>query len=206
MKHNLPSHRKNAHNKPKGGKLSDHYVEADDEIVDNREILKIKAIADSTNTPDLGVQITTKGPNWLRKLRLYLENCQKPGWRSTEENKTNGGLYESFIQLRILAEEFYSGELENGLKCPVCLEPIDDLPSLRVFIEKKKENDFISVDATRVLHTIFVVDVSESYENTPTSMENAIVAEPKDNKLYIYICIIINYFIKILFFLALVQV
>ena len=92
------------------------------------------------------------------------------------------------------------------LKCPVCLEPIDDLPSLRVFIEKKKENDFISVDATRVLHTIFVVDVSESYENTPTSTENAIVAEPKDNKLYIYICIIINYFIKILFFLALVQV
>lgn len=157
--HNLPRHRKNAHNKPKGGKLSDHYVEADDEIVDRREFLKIKAIADSATEPDLGVQITTKGPeksssawktlcevlkkpDWLRNFRLYLENCQKPGGRSTEESKINAALYENFIQLRILAEEFYSGELANGLNCPVCLEPIDDLPSLRVFIEKKKEKDY----------------------------------------------------------------
>ena len=156
-KKGIPVHRKKVHNLEKGGKLSDHYIEATQEAADAREFVGIKSVADPNKYIDLGVQITTKGqktssqwftmsqvlkkPQWLAALRLFLENKTKTGGKSNPWSRTVGKMYQKFIQLREIADEFFQAEME-GLECPLCHEVIDNIGELRIFLLDKGENNY----------------------------------------------------------------
>ena len=159
----IPNHRLKVHKIPKGGKLSDHYVENTEEKENEREFLKIKSIADINKYKDLGVQISTRGTTktsskWLNiseiiqnkdlktALDRFLVNKQRPGGRSTPWSKKLGELYQRFVQLRIIAEEFFENEMEN-LQCPVCWEVIPNMESLRIFLRRENGSfDFCNND------------------------------------------------------------
>lgn len=156
-KKGIPVHRKKEHNIGKGGKLSDHWIEATQEMADAREFVRIKSVADPNKYLDLGIQITTKAqktsskwftlsevlkkPQWLGALRLFLDNKIKIGAKSTLWSRTVGKMYQKFIQLREIAEEFFQPEME-GLECPICNEVIDNIGDLRIFLQDKGENNY----------------------------------------------------------------
>ena len=150
-KKGIPRHRKKEHGIGKGGKLSDHYIEATQEAADAREFVKIKAVGDPNKYLDLGVQITTRGqktssqwftlsqvlrkPEWVDAFRVFLENKIKIGAKSTLWSRTVGKMYQKFLQLRQIGEEFFSGEM-SGLECPVCHDEIENIGELRIFLKQ----------------------------------------------------------------------
>ena len=163
-KKGIPRHRKKEHNIGKGGKISDHFIEATQEAADAREFVKIKAVGDPNKYLDLGVQITTKAqktssqwftlsqvlrkPEWVDNFRVFLENKIKIGAKSTLCSRTVGKFYQKFLQLRTIGEEFFSGEM-SGLECPVCHDEIENIGELRIFLkEGNNDYDFCNNDSS----------------------------------------------------------
>lgn len=156
-KKGIPRHRKKEHNIGKGGKLSDHWVEATQEMADARQFVRIKSVADPNDYKDIGVQITTRAqktssqwftlsgllrkPEWVDAFRVFLENKIKIGAKSTLWSRTVGKMYQKFLQLRIIGEEFFRPEM-SGLQCPVCHDEIEDIGELRIFLVDKGNNNY----------------------------------------------------------------
>ena len=111
-----------------------------------------------------------KDQSILGHLRKFLENKQRPGGRGTGWSRKLGALYQTFIQYRIAAEEFFAHEFP--LECPICHDSIPDLENLRIYLKK---ND------TEMSFDFCAGDPSSSHYCCHSCVRNQISKRPERN-------------------------